>query len=249
MSSQLSKAVREHFVRLYDEGLIYRGNRLVNWCTHLRTSLSNLEVENINIEKKTLIEVPGYDKKVAFGVLLYFKYPIDGTDETITVATTRPETMLGDCGIAVNPKDTRYQHLIGKKARHPFVDRLLPIFADEYVDPEFGSGAVKMTPAHDQNDYVLGKKHNLEFINVLTEDGKLNANAGPLFEGQRRFDARYTVKTELEKRGLYVKEEDNPMTIPVCERSRDVVESILKPQFWVKMKDMAAEGKESNLSL
>lgn len=249
MSPQLSKAVVEHFVRLYDEGLIYRENRLVNWCTHLRTSLSNLEVESMNIEKKTLIEVPDYDKKVAFGVLLYFKYPIDGSDETITIATTRPETMLGDSSITVNLKDTRYQHLIGKKARYPFVNRLLSIFVDEYVDPEFGSGAVKITPAHDQNDYVLKKKHTLEFINILTEDGKLNVNTGPLFKGQRRFDARYNVKMELEKLGLYVKEEDNPITIPLCERSRDVVESILKPQFWVKMKSIAAQGKESNLFL
>jgi valyl-tRNA synthetase len=121
--------------------------RLVNWCTKLQTSLSNLEVINKELDGRTLLDVPGYDKKIEFGVLTFFKYPIDGSDETITVATTRIETLLGDSGVAVHPNDTRYQHLIGKFVKHPFVDRLLPIFGDEYVDPEFGTGAVKITPA------------------------------------------------------------------------------------------------------
>jgi valyl-tRNA synthetase len=149
MDENLSAGVVEAFVRLHEEGLIYRSNRLVNWCTQLRTALSNLEVDNKDLTGRTLLDVPGYDKKVEFGVITYFKYPIDGTTETIEVATTRPETMLGDSGIAVHPNDERYKHLIGKKAKHPFVDRLLPIFADDYVDPEFGTGAVKITPAHD----------------------------------------------------------------------------------------------------
>jgi valyl-tRNA synthetase len=239
MDANLSAAVTETFVRLHEEGLIYRSNRLVNWCTKLRTALSNLEVDNKELAGRTLLDVPGYDKKIEFGVLTYFRYPIEGSSETIEVATTRPETMLGDTGIAVNPKDPRYQHLIGKSAKHPFIDRLLPIFADEYVDAEFGSGAVKITPAHDPNDFALGRKHNLDFINILNDDGTLNHNAGPLFDGKRRFDARYGVKVELEKRGLYVKSEDNPMKVPLCNKSKDIIEPIMKPQWWMNMKDMA----------
>lgn len=239
MDANLSAAVTETFVRLHEEGLIYRSNRLVNWCTKLRTALSNLEVDNKELTGRTLLDVPGYEKKIEFGVLTYFRYPIEGSSETIEVATTRPETMLGDTGIAVNPKDPRYQHLIGKSAKHPFIDRLLPIFADEYVDAEFGSGAVKITPAHDPNDFALGRKHNLDFINILNDDGTLNHNAGPLFDGKRRFDARYGVKVELEKRGLYVKSEDNPMKVPLCNKSKDIIEPIMKPQWWMNMKDMA----------
>jgi valyl-tRNA synthetase len=239
MDENLSAAVTETFVRLHEEGLIYRSNRLVNWCTTLRTALSNLEVDNKELEGKTLLDVPGYDKKIEFGVLTYFRYPIEGSSETIEVATTRPETMLGDTGIAVNPKDPRYRHLIGKSAKHPFVDRLLPIFADEYVDAEFGTGAVKITPAHDPNDFALGRKHNLDFINILNDDGTLNHNAGPLFEGKRRFDVRYGIKAELERLGLYVKWEDNPMKVPLCNKTKDIIEPIMKPQWWMNMKDMA----------
>ncbi|KAM7205653.1 tRNA synthetases class I (I, L, M and V) domain containing protein [Rhypophila sp. PSN 637] len=237
LNDKLSAATMETFCRLHDEGLIYRSNRLVNWCTQLNTALSGLEVENKEIPGRTLLDVPGYDKKVEFGVLTYFKYPIDGTDQFIEVATTRPETMLGDSGVAVNPEDSRYTHLVGKFARHPFTDRLMPIVADTYVDPEFGTGAVKLTPAHDFNDYQLGTRHGLEFINILNEDGTLNDNAGP-FKGQRRFDARYTVVQELTKLGLYTKKEPNAMTIPLCEKSKDVIEPMMKPQWWVRMKEM-----------
>ncbi|KAL2131996.1 hypothetical protein VTI74DRAFT_4328 [Chaetomium olivicolor] len=239
MDENLSAATMETFCRLHDEGYIYRSSRLVNWCTHLRTALSSLEVENKEISGRTMLDVPGYDRKVEFGVLTYFKYPIDGTDLTIEVATTRPETMLGDSGIAVSPGDTRYTHLVGKFARHPFTDRLLPIVEDSYVDPEFGTGAVKLTPAHDFNDYKLGERHNLQFINILNEDGTLNENAGPMFQGQKRFHARYTVVEELTKRGLFVKKEPNAMTIPLCEKTKDVIEPYMTPQWWVRMKEMA----------
>ncbi|KAK1782807.1 tRNA synthetases class I-domain-containing protein [Copromyces sp. CBS 386.78] len=237
MDKNLTAATMETFCRLHDEGLIYRSNRLVNWCTHLNTALSGLEVENKEITGRTLLDVPGYDKKVEFGVLTHFKYQIDGSEETIEVATTRPETMLGDTGIAVNPEDPRYTHLVGKFARHPFVDRLLPIVTDSYVDKEFGTGAVKLTPAHDFNDYQLGQRHNLEFINILNENGTLNDNAGP-FKGQKRFDARYTVVEELTKLGLFVKKEPNPMKIPLCEKSKDVIEPMMTEQWWVRMKEM-----------
>ncbi|KAK4102743.1 hypothetical protein N658DRAFT_514888 [Parathielavia hyrcaniae] len=239
MDENLSAATLETFCRLHDEGYIYRSSRLVNWCTHLRTALSSLEVENKEISGRTMLDVPGYDRKVEFGVLTHFKYPIDGTDLTIEVATTRPETMLGDSGIAVSPGDTRYTHLVGKFARHPFTDRLLPIVEDSYVDPEFGTGAVKLTPAHDFNDYKLGERHKLDFINILNEDGTLNENAGPMFQGQKRFQARYTVVEELTKRGLFVKKEPNAMVIPLCEKTKDVIEPYMTPQWWVRMKEMA----------
>ncbi|KAJ9648518.1 Valine--tRNA ligase, mitochondrial [Coniosporium tulheliwenetii] len=238
MDEQRSKAVTETFVRLHEEGYIYRSNRLVNWCTKLNTALSNLEVDNRDLEGRTLLDVPGYERKVEFGVLTHFKYPIDGSEETIEVATTRPETMLGDTGIAVHPQDERYKHLIGKFAKHPFVDRLLPIFADDYVDKDFGTGAVKITPAHDANDFALGQRHNLEFVNILNDDGTINSNGGN-FQGQKRFDARYTVTEELTKLGLFVKKENNPMKVPLCAKSKDVIEPLMKPQWWMKMDELA----------
>ena len=177
-------------------------------------------------------------------MLTYFKYPVDGSSEFIEVGTSRPETMLGDSGIAVNPKDERFKHLVGKEASHPFLDRKLPIFADEYVDMEFGTGAVKITPAHDPNDYNLGKSHNLEFINILTDDGLLNANAGS-FQGMKRFDARYEVVKQLKAKGLWVKAEDNPMSLPMSERSKDVIEPILKNQWYMRMEGMAAAASQA----
>ncbi|KAK3695526.1 mitochondrial valyl-tRNA synthetase [Podospora appendiculata] len=242
MDENLTRATMETFCRLHDEGLVYRSNRLVNWCVQLNTALSGLEVENKEITGRTLLDVPGYDKKVEFGVLTYFKYPIEGSEETIEVATTRPETMLGDTGIAVNPEDARYTHLVGKFAIHPFTSRRLPVVADSYVDLAFGTGAVKLTPAHDQNDYQLGQRHKLEFVNIFNDNGTLNDNAGPLFQGQKRFDARYTVVQELTKLGLYVKKEPNNMVIPLCEKSKDVIEPIMKPMWWVKMEGMAADA-------
>ena len=238
MDKNLSAAVTETFVRMHEEGLIYRSNRLVNWCTKLNTALSNLEVDNKELNGRTLLDVPGYERKVEFGVITHFKYPIDGTDEFIEVATTRPETMLGDTAIAVHPEDGRYKHLVGKKAKHPFVDRLLVIVADDYVDKEFGTGAVKITPAHDPNDFAIGQRHNLAFVNILNDNGTMNKNTGS-FAGQKRFDARYAVTEELTKLGLFVKKEDNPMKVPLCSKSKDVIEPLMKPQWWMKMKSLA----------
>jgi valyl-tRNA synthetase len=244
MDDNLSAAVTESFCRLHEEGYIYRSNRLVNWCTQLNTALSNLEVVNLELQGRTLLDVPGYKRKVEFGVITHFKYPIEGSEETIEVATTRPETMLGDTGIAVHPSDERYQHLIGKNAKHPFLDRLLPIFGDEYVDPGFGTGAVKITPAHDLNDFELGTRHKLDFINILNDDGTMNHNTGQ-FEGQKRFDVRYTIVHELTQLGLYVKKMDNPMKVPLCEKSKDVIEPLMKPQWWMRMREMAAVAIEA----
>ncbi|KAF8130592.1 tRNA synthetases class I-domain-containing protein [Boletus edulis] len=244
MSPALSKAVVENFCRLHEGGILYRDNRLVNWCVRLNTTLSNLEVDQKQLEGKTLLNVPGYDpkEKFEFGVITSFAYPIEGSDERIIVATTRPETLLGDSAIAVHPEDVRYKHLRGKFAKHPFVDRRLPIVADEMVDKDFGTGAVKITPAHDPNDYEVGKRHNLEFISILNDDGTLNANAGDRFNGMKRFHARREVVNALTEAGLFVETKDNPMQIPICSKSGDIIEPILKPQWWVKCKPLAEEA-------
>lgn len=238
MDENHTAATIEHFVRLHEEGVIYRASRLINWCTRLNTGLSNLEVDNIELDGRTLLDVPGYDQKVEFGVMTYFRYEIDGSDETIEIATTRPETILGDTGIAVSPTDTRWHHLVGKNARHPFIPRLLPIFTDEHVDESKGTGAVKLTPAHDFHDFEVGKRHDLEFVNILNDDGTMNHNAGD-FEGVGRFEARRQIIHALKAKNLYIRSEDNPMTIPVCQKSKDIIEPRLKPQWWMKMQGMA----------
>lgn len=241
MDENHRKATIEHFVRLYEDGTIYRANRLVNWCTQLNTGISNLEMDTIELEGRTLRDVPGYERKVEFGVMTHFNYQIEDSKETIEIATTRPETMLGDTGIAINAKDPRWQHLLGKKAKHPFLNRLLPIFNDAHVDVEKGTGAVKITPAHDPHDFEIGKRHDLEFINILNDDGTMNNTTGS-YEGMRRFDARYKVIEDLKARGLYVKWENNQMKIPICQKSKDVIEPRMKPQWWMSMQDMANEG-------
>lgn len=242
LDEDLSKAVTEAFVKLHRDGTIYRAARLVNWSVKMNTALSNLEVDNKDVKGKTLLSVPGYDQKIEFGVITSFAYPIENSDEKIVVATTRPETLFGDTGIAVHPEDPRYTHLHGKFAIHPFLDRKVPIITDaEAVDMEFGTGAVKITPAHDNNDYLTGKRNNLEFINILTDDGLLNENAGE-WAGMKRFDARQKVIDALNEKGLLIEQKDNEMTIPICSRSGDVIEPILKPQWWVSQKDMAKEA-------
>jgi valyl-tRNA synthetase len=239
MDPKISNAVIEAFVRLYDEGLIYRSNRLVNWSVKLNTTVSNLEVETKDLTGRTLLNVPGYDRKVEFGVLTHFKYPIDGSDETIEIGTTRLETMLGDTAVAVHPQDHRYAHLVGKHVRHPFTNRLIPIIADTIADPAFGSGAVKITPAHNGNDFAVGVRHNLPFINILNDDGTMNHHTGN-FEGQKRYDVRYALQEELEKLGLFVKKEPNAMSIKLCVKSHDIIEPLMKPQWWMKMQDLAS---------
>ncbi|KAH8878989.1 hypothetical protein GQ53DRAFT_834536 [Thozetella sp. PMI_491] len=238
MDPQLTEAVLESFVKLHSDGLIYRDNKLVNWSVKLNTTISNLEVDTKELPGRTLLDVPGYDRKVEFGVLTYFKYPIEGSDETIEIATTRLETMLGDTAVAVHPDDERYKHLVGKFIRHPFLDRKIPIIADTYVEKDFGTGAVKITPAHDQNDFSMGVRHKLESINILNDNGTMNENAGR-FEGQKRYDARYNLLEELTKLGLFVKKENNPMSIRLCSKSKDVVEPLLKPQWWMRMENLA----------
>jgi valyl-tRNA synthetase len=244
MDDNLSAAVVETFVTLHREGIIYRANRLVNWCTKLSTTLSNLEVDNKELEGRTMLNVPGYDKPIEFGAITSFAYPVEGSDERIVVATTRPETMLGDTGIAVHPDDERYKHLHGKFVIHPLLNRKIPIVLDDIlVDMAFGTGAVKVTPAHDPNDYECGKRHNLEFINILNDDGTFNENCGE-WNGVKRFDARVTVVEKLKELGLFVSIDDNPMSVPLCSKSGDVIEPILKPQWWVKQSAMADAAKK-----
>lgn len=232
LDEDLQVAVTEHFVRLYEEGLIYRGERLINWDPMDQTALSDLEVENED----------------HVGELYSFAYPIaeeglagpDGSVVTeVIVATTRPETMLGDTAVAVHPEDPRFKHLIGKHVKHPFVDRLIPIIGDAIlVDPEFGSGCVKITPAHDFNDFEVGKRHSLPMINIMNRDGTLNKECGQ-FTGLDRLDARPKVKEALAALGLERGSEPNPMKLPRSQRSKAIVEPMLSTQWFVSMKPLA----------
>ncbi|XP_010273593.1 PREDICTED: valine--tRNA ligase, mitochondrial 1 [Nelumbo nucifera] len=246
MDEKRSKAVTEAFVRLYREALIYRDHRLVNWDCILRTAISDIEVDYRDIKERTLLKVPGYEDPVEFGVLTSFAYPLEGGLGDIVVATTRVETMLGDTAIAIHPEDKRYSHLHGKFAIHPFNGRKLPIICDAIlVDPEFGTGAVKITPAHDPNDFEVGKRHNLEFINIFTDDGKINSNGGSEFEGMPRFKARTAVIEALQKKGLYRGAQNNEMRLGLCSRSNDVVEPMIKPQWFVNCNSMAKEALDA----
>ncbi|HEY9600819.1 MAG TPA: valine--tRNA ligase, partial [Allocoleopsis sp.] len=222
MDEGLSKAVLEAFVQLYEEGLIYRGEYLVNWCPSSQSAVSDLEVENQEVN----------------GHLWHFRYPLTDGSGDVEVATTRPETMLGDTAVAVNPNDDRYKHLIGKTLTLPIMGREIPIIADELVDPEFGTGCVKVTPAHDPNDFEMGKRHNLPFINIMNKDGTLNANAGP-FEGQDRFEARKGVVRRLEEDGVLVKVEDYKHTVPYSDRGKVPIEPLLSTQWFVKIRPLA----------
>ncbi|KAG6519824.1 hypothetical protein ZIOFF_023333 [Zingiber officinale] len=264
MDDARSKAVTEAFVKLYKEGLIYsflwvlvplmpgpilRDHRLVNWDCSLRTAISDIEVDHEEIKEETFRKVPGYEHEVQFGVLTSFAYPLEGGMGDIVVATTRVETMLGDTAIAVHSKDKRYSHLHGKSAVHPFNGRKLPIICDDIlVDPEFGTGAVKITPAHDPNDFEVGKRHNLAFINIFTDEGKINSNGGADFEGMPRFAARVAVIEALKSKGLYRGAQKNEMKLGICSRSNDVVEPMIKPQWFVDCKSMGKLALDAVLS-
>nr|XP_033511466.1 valine--tRNA ligase, mitochondrial 1-like isoform X2 [Nicotiana tomentosiformis] len=246
MDEKRSKAVTEAFVRLSNEGLIYRAPRMVHWDCVLRTAISDIEVEYTDIKERTLLSVPGYEEPVEFGVLTSFAYPLEGGLGEIVVATTRIETMLGDTAIAIHPEDKRYSHLHGRFAIHPFNGRRLPIVCDEIlVDMNFGTGAVKITPAHDPNDFEVGQRHKLEFISIFTDDGNINSNAGPYFEGMPRFKARVAVTEALKEKGLYRDAKNNEMRLGICSRSNDVVEPLIKPQWFVNCKSMAKQALDA----
>jgi valyl-tRNA synthetase len=229
MDEGLSKAVLKVFVDLYNQGLIYKDKRLVNWDPKLLTAISDLEVE----------------ARETNGHMWHFKYPIEGTDQFIVVATTRPETMLGDTGVAVHPDDERYKDLVGKQVRLPIADRLIPIVADEYPDPEQGSGAVKMTPAHDFNDFEVGKRQNLEMINIFDQTAHLNENVPEEYQGMERFSARKKVVAEMEALGLLEKIDDHELTVPYGDRSEVVIEPWLTDQWYVNAEVLAKPAIEA----
>ena len=223
----LSKAVVEAFTRLYEEGLIYRGEYLVNWCPASGSAVSDVEVENQEVN----------------GNLWHFRYSLTDGSGFVEVATTRPETMLGDTAVAVNPNDDRYKHLIGKTVTLPILQREIPIIGDEFVDPTFGTGCVKVTPAHDPNDFDMGKRHNLPLINIMNKDGTLNANALE-FQGQDRFVARKNVVSRLETDGFLVKIEDYKHTVPYSDRGKVPIEPLLSTQWFVKIRPLADQTLE-----
>lgn len=228
MDEGLSKAVIEAFVKLFEEGLIYRGNYLVNWCPASQSAVSDLEVDNRKVQ----------------GNLWHFRYPLTDGSGYVQVATTRPETMLGDTGVAVNPEDPRYQNLIGKTVTLPLVNREIPIIADEFVDPAFGTGCVKVTPAHDPNDFEMGTRHNLPFINIMNKDGTMNEQAGE-FAGQDRFVARKNVVKKLDEEGFLVKIEDYEHSVPYSDRGKVPVEPLLSTQWFVKVEPLAKTALEA----
>lgn len=227
MDEGLSRAVKEVFIRLYKKGLIYRGERIINWCPKCSTSISDAEVE--------------YEEQQ--GNFWHIKYPVKDSDEYIIIATTRPETMLGDTAVAVHPEDERYKHLVGKMVVLPLVNREIPIIADEYVEKDFGTGAVKITPSHDPNDFEVGLRHNLPQIRVMNDDATMNENAGQ-YQGMDRYEARKQIVKDLESQGLLVKIEEHTHNVGTCYRCSTVIEPLISKQWFVKMKPLAEPAIE-----
>ena len=225
MDEGCSRAVREAFCELYDKGLIYKGSRIINWCPHCLTALSDAEVE--------------YQDKP--GHLWYIRYPLADGSGDLVVATTRPETMMGDTGVAVNPEDERFKHLVGKTCILPIMNREIPIVADEYVELGFGTGAVKMTPAHDPNDFEVGLRHNLEVIRCIDDDGTINENGGP-YNGMDRYECRKAIVKDLEEQGYLIKTEDYSHNVGTCYRCHNDVEPLISAQWFVKMEPLAKEA-------
>ena len=228
LDSGLSRAVRESFVRLWDKGLIYRGEYMVNWCPRCQTAISDLETLHEAVE----------------GHLWYVRYQVAGSKESLTVATTRPETMLGDTAVVVNPQDARYRHLHGRSVKLPLVGREIPIIADDFADPKFGTGVVKVTPAHDPNDFEVAKRHSLPFIKVIGEDARMTPAAGA-YAGLDRFEARKRIVAALEASGELVKTEPYTVSISKCDRCKTVVEPLVSTQWFMRMKPLAAKAMEA----
>ncbi|MRR32870.1 valine--tRNA ligase, partial [bacterium] len=225
----LSRSVREAFVRLYEKGLIYRGPRLINWSPLLRTAVSDLEVE--------------YSEEAGF--LYFFKYMLaDGSGDFIPVATTRPETILGDSAVAVHPEDERYQAFIGKEVLVPILNRRIPVIADEYVDRAFGTGALKITPAHDPNDYAIGQTHHLEMISIMDESAHINSNGGP-YAGMDRFDCRKKIWEDMRAAGLVIKEQPYTLNVPRSQRGGEIIEPMISTQWFVKIQPLAEKALEA----
>ncbi len=227
MDEGCSEAVKEVFVNLYEKGLIYRGNRIINWCPHCATALSDAEVE--------------YSEQA--GAFWYIKYPIKDSDEYLTIATTRPETLFGDTAVAVNPEDERFTHLVGRTLILPLVGREIPIIADDYVEKDFGTGCVKITPAHDPNDFLVGLRHKLEQIKVMNDDATMNAHAGK-YEGMDRYECRKAMVEDLKEQGLLIKVEDYSHNVGTCYRCKTTVEPMTSNQWFVKMEPLAKPALE-----
>ena len=228
MDEGCSKAVQTVFINLYKKGLIYKGSRIINWCPVCKTSISDAEVE--------------YEEQA--GHFWHIKYPIVGTDDAIIIATTRPETLIGDSALAVNPNDDRYKDLVGKMVELPLMNRQIPIIADEYVDMEFGTGVVKITPAHDPNDFQVGKRHNLPEINMLNDDATINENGGK-YAGMDRYEARKAMVEDLKAAGLLVKVEDHVHNVGTHDRCKTTVEPMIKQQWFVKMDELIKPAAEA----
>ena len=228
LDEDVNKAVIQTFIKLYKKGLIYKGNRIINWCPDCKTTLSDVEVE--------------YEQKK--GHLWHIKYQVSGEDTYVIVATTRPETMLGDTAVAVHPNDERYAHLKGKKVILPLLNKEIPVVFDEYVDMEFGTGVVKITPCHDPNDFEVGKRHNLEEIRVLNDDGSINSNGGK-YEGLSGIKARKQIVKDLGELGLLEKIEDISHNVGTCYRCSTAIEPLTSEQWFVKMKPLAKPAIEA----
>uniref|UniRef100_H3CK65 Valine--tRNA ligase, mitochondrial n=1 Tax=Tetraodon nigroviridis TaxID=99883 RepID=H3CK65_TETNG len=243
-----SGAVTEAFVRLCDAGLIYRAESLVNWSCALESAISDIEVDSRELPGPTLISVPGYETQVEFGRMFTFAYPLEGcawSDGEVAVSTTRPETMLGDVAVAVHPDDPRYQAVHGKLCRHPFTHRLLPIITDTLVDMQLGTGAVKVTPAHDHTDFLLSQRHSLPRLTVIGGDGTMTAACGPWLQAVKRFQARQLVVEALVEKKLFRGHRGHSMSLPVCSRSGDVVEPLLRKQWFVRCQQMAQRAVQA----
>lgn len=228
MDEGCSKAVEEVFIKLYEKGYIYKGSRIINWCPVCQTSISDAEVEHVD----------------QAGHFWHIKYPVVGTDDFLEIATTRPETMLGDTAVAVHPDDERYTHLVGKMLELPLCGRQIPIVADEYVDKEFGTGAVKITPAHDPNDFEVGRRHDLPVINVMNDDATINENGGK-YEGMERYEARKAIVKDLEEQGYLVKIKEHEHNVGTHDRCKATIEPMVKPQWFVKMDELAKPAIEA----
>ena len=254
------KAVLEAFIRMHEKGLIYRNKRLVNWSCSLNSAISDIEVDKVPLKGRTFLSIPGYAEKVEFGLLNFFAYKVvesetsdKETGEEIVVATTRVETMLGDTAIVVHPEDPRYTNLVGKFVIHPFItSRKIQILADTMVDREFGTGAVKLTPAHDANDFEAGKRLNLKSITIIDDKGLITSEGGK-FSGMKRFDARKAVLKELKEKGLFRNQTETESVLPMCSRSKDIIEPLLKSQWYVNCKEMSERAvkvvKEKTLKI
>ena len=250
MDANLNRAVKEAFVRMHEAGLVYRDNRLVNWCCVLQSAISNEEVDKLELEGRKKLPVPGHNPAMTyeFGLIWSVAYKVADSEsgEELVIATTRPETLLGDTAVAVHPSDARYKHLHGKHLVHPFDGRRIPVITDGLlVDMELGTGAVKVTPAHDENDFKCGKRHGLPFLTVIAEDGKMTADCPAPFAGMMRYDCRYAICKALEEKGLMRGKADNKMALSVCSRTGDIIEPLMKPQWYVRCDGMAKKAADA----